>query len=140
MISQSLAREFYRMNRYARSSDSSSSLARAAGEYVTHCRGLESVMDDPRSVKPDSAPTTNGIEFLDNVHVSCYKQTSPTNLDESEKNMGIEPNFDLGGMPLKVDNGLVLDPRLVRIVQALARIAAEEDFAAATDKPKRGTV
>lgn len=45
--------------------------------------------------------------------------------------MGSEPNFDLGGRPVKVDNANVLDPRLVRLVQALARRAAEEDFEAA---------
>lgn len=48
--------------------------------------------------------------------------------------MGKEPNFDLGGMPVRVDNANVLDPRIIRIVQALARRAAEEDFEAQTKK------
>lgn len=75
--------------------------------------------------------TANRTKILDKVTVPCYKKTPSTNLDESEKNMGSEPNFDLGGRPVKVDNANVLDPRLVRLVQALARRAAEEDFEAA---------
>lgn len=46
--------------------------------------------------------------------------------------MGKKVNFDIGDTPLKVDNfDLSLNPDIVRIVKALARIAAEEDFAEA---------
>lgn len=48
--------------------------------------------------------------------------------------MGKEPNFDLGGKPLKLDSGLALDPRIVRLVQALARYSAEQDFKAQIEK------
>lgn len=81
--------------------------------------------------KPIRTRSNDGNKILDSVPVSCYKQSSSINLDESEKNMGSEPNFDLGGRPVKVDNANILDPRLVRLVQALARRAAEEDFGAA---------
>jgi hypothetical protein len=44
-------------------------------------------------------------------------------------------NFDIGDRPLKVDNfDLSLNPDLVRIVKALARVAAEEDFADAVKR------
>jgi hypothetical protein len=80
-----------------------------------------------------SVRTRKGIrnKNLDAVPVLCYGGSSTINLDGSEKNMGSEPNFDLGGRPVKVENGNVLDPRLIRIVQAIARCAAEEDFEAA---------
>lgn len=86
--------------------------------------------------KPLRVRSKNGNKILDSVPVSCYKKPPSTNLDGSEKNMGSEPNFDLGGLPVKVDNGSVLDPRLIRIVQALARCAAEEDFEAALKRQR----
>ena len=97
-------------------------------------------MDDGTYGKPLRVRSSSRNEILDNVLVSCYKQPTSINLDESEKNMGSEPNFDLGGVPVKVDNGRVLDPRLIRIVQALARCAAEEDFEAALKKQRREIV
>ena len=48
--------------------------------------------------------------------------------------MGKEPNFNLGGKPLKLDSGLALDPRIVRLVRALARHKAEQDFEALIEK------
>lgn len=53
---------------------------------------------------------------------------------ETRRKVGTEINFHLGEKPLKIDNGLVLDPRIVAIVKALARRAAEEDFEAQTEK------
>lgn len=53
---------------------------------------------------------------------------------ETRQKVGMEINFHLGEKPLKIDNGLVLDPRIVAIVKALARRAAEEDFEAQTKK------
>lgn len=81
---------------------------------------------------PRSAANRTGI--LDSVHVLCYKQETVKQRTGADENMGKEPNFDLGGKSLKVDSGLALDPRLVRLVQALARHRAEKDFEALIGK------
>lgn len=79
--------------------------------------------DDPHRTK-----------VLDDVPVLCYKHGNIKQRRGADENMGKEPNFDLGGKPLKVDSGLTLDPRLVRLVQALARHRAEKDFEALIGK------
>lgn len=80
------------------------------------------------------APKSARTKLLDNVHDLCYKQRTLSRHKGADENMGKEPNFDLGGKPLKVDSGLALDPRLVRLVQALARHRAEKDFEALIGK------
>lgn len=73
-------------------------------------------------------------KVLDDVPVLCYKHEDVKQRRGADENMGKEPNFDLGEQPLKVDSGLTLDPRLVRLVQALARHRAEKDFEALIGK------
>jgi hypothetical protein len=75
----------------------------------------------------------NRTKILDNVPDLYYKQVSPESTDK-EQNVGMEVNFHLGERPLKLEDGLALDPRLVRIVKALARHAAEADFKASIEK------
>lgn len=84
------------------------------------------------SVK-QNASRNKTLKFVDDVHGSCYKHNITEQQGKAE-NMGKEPNFDLGGKPLKLDSGLTLDPRIVRLVQALARYSAEQDFKAQIEK------
>lgn len=78
--------------------------------------------------------TNNRTKLLDDVPVLCYKHNTYNQRQGVDENMGKEPNFDLGGKPLKVDSGFALDPRIVRLVKALARHSAEEDFNALIEK------
>ncbi|MGE0828905.1 MAG: hypothetical protein AB7O04_06075 [Hyphomonadaceae bacterium] len=97
--------------------------------WISHCSNAEIAMRQRHFGKSLRKTITSRNKTLGKFSASWYKEDVQTDLEESEKRrMGIEPNFCLGGTPLRVDNGLVLDPRLVRIVQALARHAAEEDF------------
>lgn len=76
----------------------------------------------------------NRTAILDNVHDLYYIQGPAQPDTGKDENMGKEPNFDLGGKPLKIDSGLVLDPNIVRLVKALARRAARQDFEANIEK------
>lgn len=89
----------------------------------------ESAMLEQGSGKSNSGADGAGDIFLDFVPDLYYTTTSPKK-PESEENVGIEVNFHLGERPIKIDNGDVLDPRLVAFVRALARRAAAHDFEA----------
>jgi hypothetical protein len=73
------------------------------------------------------------IKFLEFVPVLFYSTCCPKR-EERRKNVGLEVNFHLGEDPVQVDTPLTLDPNLVRLVKALARRAARQDFEANIEK------
>ncbi len=107
--------------------------ARAFEVSLTYCRGVETAMMTMPSGKSVRTRMIIRNGVLDDGQKLWYKSRTTQQTKEDE-NMGKEPNFDLGGKPLKLDSGLALDPRIVRLVQALARYSAEQDFKAQIEK------
>lgn len=73
-------------------------------------------------------------EFLDNVPDLFYSGENSYQQQGAKEKSVIEVNFHLGENPVRVDNPLTLDPNIVRMVKALARRAARQDFEAISEK------
>ncbi len=83
--------------------------------------------------KPLCTQSDERIKILDNVPDLFYSNGKSAQQERKGKTV-IEVNFHLGENPVRVDNPLTLDPNLVRLVKALARRAARQDFEASIEK------
>ena len=86
-------------------------------------------MSEESSVKSDQENNKKEVKVIGIKSQLGYNSHLPVT-KEREENVGIEVNFHLGSQTVVADNADVLDPHLVRFVQALARRAARRDFEA----------